>query len=88
MALARGGDGSCRLRRMHHAFNPHEAGAERITGPGEQRVPGLRPALSISPAGRVGAVTDEIGAEILFDLGRYRPRSRRRPRRSPHWRGG
>ena len=55
------------LRDEHHAFAEHEARAERLARPGEHRVPVLR-LLGDEPLRRVGAIADEIGAEIFRDF--------------------
>ncbi len=71
---ARGGDCFRRLRHMHDALRQHETRAEGLMRPGEHRVPALR--LALDQAGRrLGAVEQQIAAEIVFDLGgdRLRP---------------
>ena len=66
-----GGERLVRLRDEHHALAQHEARAERVARPGDQRVPMLRLALD-QPVRAAGAIADQIGAEELGDLGLHR----------------
>ena len=66
------------------AFDQHEARAEFLMRPGQHRVPMLRLPRHQSRR-RLGAIAQQIGAEIFRHLVGHRRGDDPPPRRSPHW---